>query len=197
MFKQGLWYASITVDCVPDRVQTVGGAVGLDFGIQSAVAFSNGTIIDNPGFLKQSQVKVNRLAKKSRNKRAPNHKKRIRPSRRWKKANRAVAKVQSKVARQRQDWQHKVAAEIVSCNSFVATEKLNLRGLTKKAKKKSKRKKQKTGLNRNLLDVGIGNLKSLVKYKVSEVGGIYFEIPTRKNLFLDINFESKRWCCKM
>jgi putative transposase len=180
LFKQGKWYASITVDCLPTRVQTGTGALGLDFGTHHAVAFSDGTIIDNPRFIKQSQDKVNQLAKKGRRKRAPNYKKRIRPSRRWKKAKGAVSKIQSKVARQRQDWQHKVATEIVSSNSFVATEQLNLKNLTKKAKKGSKRKKQKTGLNRNLLDVGIGNLKSLIKYKVTETKGIYVEIPTRK-----------------
>jgi putative transposase len=198
LYKQGKWYASITVDCVPARPQTKQpavagrasldatwahtpcGALGLDFGTHHAVAFSDGTIIDNPRFIKQSQEKVNQLAKKSRRKRAPNWKKRIRPSRRWKKANQSVSKIQSKVAKQRQDWQHKVASEIVSSNSFVATEKLNLKNLTKKAKRGSKRKRQKTGLNRNLLDVGIGNLKSLIKYKVTEVGGIYIEIPTRK-----------------
>ena len=60
------------------------------------------------------------------------------------------------MARQRKDWQHQLASEIVSSNSFVATEKLNLKNLTRKAKKGSKRKAQKTGLNRNLLDVGIG-----------------------------------------
>ena len=228
LFKQGKWYASITIDCVPSRVQTDSGAIGLDFGTHHAVAYSDGTIIDNPRFIKQSQEKVNQLAKKSRRKRAPvagagsgeprlrraksassslrhrgamsanssSHNKRIRPSisdaprfsesgrsfasRRWKKANRAVAKIQSKVARQRQDWQHKLASEIVSCNSLVATEKLNLKNLTRKAKRNSKRKRQKTGLNRNLLDVGIGNLKSLIKYKVTEAGGIYIEVPTRK-----------------
>ena len=180
LFKQGKWYASITVDCVPTRTQTDNGAIGLDFGTHHAVAKSDSTIIDNPRFIKQSQDQVNQLAKKGRRKRAPNYKKRIRPSRRWKKANGAVSKIQSKVARQRQDWQHKVATEIVSGNSFVATEQLNLKNLTKKAKKGSKRKAQKTGLNRNLLDVGIGNLKSLIKYKVTEAGGIYIEIPTRK-----------------
>ncbi len=180
MFKQGKWYASITVNCLPTRTPTSTEAVGLDFGTHHAVAMSDNTIVDNPRFIKQSQEKVNRLAKKSRRKRAPNWKKRIRPSRRWKKSNKAVSKIQAKVARQRQDWQHKVASEIVSCNSFVATEKLNLKNLTRKAKKGSKRKKQKTGLNRNLLDVGIGNLKSLIKYKVTEAGGIYIEVPTHK-----------------
>ena len=56
--------------------------------------------------------------------------------------------------------------------------KLNLKNLTRKSK--GKRKRQKSGLNRSLLDVEIGNLKSLIKYKVTEAGGIYIEIPTRK-----------------
>lgn len=109
-----------------------------------------------------------------------NPKKGIKASRRWKKAARKVGKIQSKVAKQRQNWHHQVAVDIVSCNSFIATEKLNLQGMTKKAKKGSKRKKQKSGLNRSILDVGISNLKSLIKYKVTEAGGFYIEVPTTK-----------------
>ena len=178
VFKQGNWYASITVDCVPTRPQTEKNTVGLDFGTFHAVADSNGNTIDNPRFVKQAQAKVNQLAKKSRRKKAPNFKKRIRPSRRWKKANKAVSKIQTKVARQRQNWQHQVATEIVSSNSLVATEKLNLKGMTRKSK--GKRKRQKSGLNRSLLDVGIGNLISLIKYKLTEVNGIFVEVPTKK-----------------
>jgi putative transposase len=177
-FRQGKWYASITVDCIPERTLTDTGAIGLDFGCLHAIADSNGNFVENPRFVKQAQAKVNKIAKKSRRKRPPNFKKKIRASRRWKKANKAVNKVQSKVARQRQDWQHKVAVEIVSCNNFIATEKLNLKGMTRKSK--GKRKRQKSGLNRSLLDVGIGNLKSLIEYKVTEAGGFYVEIPTQK-----------------
>ena len=166
LFKQGKWYASITVDCVPSRIQTGKGTIGLDFGTFHAVADSNGDVVDNPRFVKQAQEKVNQLAKKSRRKRPPNGRKRI--------------KVQLLVARQRQNWQHQVATQIVSCNSLVATEKLNLKGMTRKARKGSKRKRQKTGLNRSLLDVGIGNLKSLIEYKVTEAGGFYIEVPTKK-----------------
>ncbi len=180
LFKQGKWYASITVECIPSRVQTDNGAIGLDFGTFHAVADSNGDVIDNPRFIKQASAKINRIAKKSRRKRTPNYKKRIKASRRWKKVNKAVSKIQAKVARQRQDWQHQVATQIVSSNSLVATEKLNLKGMTRKARKGSKRKRQKTGLNRSLLDVGIGNLKSLIQYKVTEAGGFYIEVPTKK-----------------
>ena len=50
--------------------------------------------------------------------------------------------------------------------------------MTRKCKGKNKR--QKSGLNRSLLDVGIGNLKDLIKYKVTEAEGFYIEIPTTK-----------------
>ncbi len=180
LFKQGKWYASITVDCIPSRPQTDKGAIGLDFGTFHAVADSNGNVIDNPRFIKQAQEKINRLAKKSRRKRPPNGRKRIKASRRWKKANKAVSRIQLLVARQRQDWQHQVATQIVSRNSLVATEKLNLKAMTRKARKGSKKKRQKTGLNRSLLDVGIGNLKSLIQDKVTEAGGFYIEVPTKR-----------------
>ncbi|WP_414581548.1 RNA-guided endonuclease InsQ/TnpB family protein [Scytonema sp. PCC 10023] len=176
MFKQGKWYASITVDCVPSRYQTDTGAIGLDFGTHHAIAHSNGNVIENPRFVKAAQTKINKIAKTSRRKRPPNRG--VKPSRRWRKASQAVAKIQSKVARQRQDWQHKLSTQIVSCNSLVATEKLNLKGMTRKSK--GKRKRQKSGLNKSLLDVGIGNLKDLIKYKVTEAGGFYIEIPTVK-----------------
>jgi len=66
---------------------------------------------------------------------------------------------------------------MVSDNSLVATEQLNLKGMTRKAKGKGKR--QKAGLNRSMLDVAIGMTKDNLKYKVEEAGGIYTEAPTR------------------
>ena len=178
MYKLGKWYASITVDCVPTRYQTGLGVIGLDFGVNDAIADSKGNFVENPRFLKQAQSKIDRIGKKARRKRNP--KKGVKASRRWKKASYAVGKVQSKVARVRHNWQHQVSVKIVSSNSLIGTEKLNIKGMTKKAKKGSKRKKQKTGLNRSILDVGIGALKSMIEYKVTEAGGMYIEILTRK-----------------
>ncbi|MBL1202914.1 MAG: transposase [Nostoc sp. GBBB01] len=168
--------------------------MGLDFGTYHAIACSDGTIIDNPKFLANTQQKVEQTSKKLRRKRAPNFKKKIKASKRWRKARKQKSKLQNKVACSRQDWQHKVAAQIVSSNSLVATEKLNIKGMTRKAtavrssretcphgclKKDSKRKHQKTGLNRSLLDVGIGNLISLIKYKLSECSGVFVDVPLK------------------
>jgi putative transposase len=178
IWKQGKWYASITVNCEPKR-ETSTGAIGLDFGTHHAIAYSDGTIIDNPKFLVSTQQKIEQSSKKLRRKRAPNFKKKIKASKRWRKARKQISKLQSKVANQRQDWQHKAAAQIVKSNSLVATEKLNIKGMTRKANKGSKRKHQKTGLNRSLLDVGIGNLISLIKYKLSECIGVFVDVPLK------------------
>lgn len=167
--RNGKWYASITVDCEPQR-GTGAGAIGLDFGCNHAVATSDGTLIENPRFLGKSLAKVRSQSKQLRRK-----KKR---SRRWKKVSKKVSKLQRKIANQRQDWTHKVAAEIVRSNSLVATEKLSLNNMTRKATTKGKQ--QKAGLDRSILDVGIGALISAIKYKLTEVNGVFVEVPTQQ-----------------
>jgi putative transposase len=179
VYRNGKWYASITVECVPVR-GTDTGAIGIDFGTYHAAALSDGTIIDNPRFQAKSAAKVKVASKQKRRKRAPNFKKKIQASKNWKKASKKVSQIQRKVANQRQDWTHKVAAQIVGGNSLVATEELNLKGMTAKPKKGSKRKAQKTGLNRSMLDVGIGNLIGAIEYKLQEAGGFLVKVPTKK-----------------
>ncbi len=177
--RQGIWYASITVQCNKRR-ETSTGAVGLDFGCLTAVAMSDGNVVENPRYLAATQAKIRKASKSTRRKAKPDFKQKIKASKRWKKANKLVFKLQRKASNQRSNWVHQVAAEIVSCNSLVTTEKLNIKAMTRKAKKGSKRKAQKTGLNRSILDVGMGMLRSAIEYKLSEAGGIFVEVPTVK-----------------
>ena len=123
VYRQGKWYASITVECNPVR-ETGDGAVGVDFGTYHAVAMSDGTLIDNPRFQAKSAEKIRKASKQKRRKRAPNFKKKIKASKRWKKASKKVSRIQHKISCSRQDWIHKVASQIVSSNSLVATEEL-------------------------------------------------------------------------
>ncbi len=178
VWKNNQWYASITVQCQPVR-ETGKEAVGLDFGCLSAIAMSDGTKIDNPKFLANGQENIKQAEKQKRRKRQP-EKKKTKASRRWKKAAKKVKKLKHKVANQRQNWVHQVAAQITSDNSLVATEKLNVKSMTRKAKKGSQRKRQKTRLNRSILDVGFGMLREAIKYKVIEAGGVFVEVPTKQ-----------------
>lgn len=182
VYRNNKWYASITVD-VPSIKRELGtGAVGIDIGCKSALAISDGEnhqLIEAPKFLRKAEANIKKVSKAKRKKQAPNRKSKTKASRRWKKASRRVGKLTQKVANQRQNWVHQVAAEITSSNSLVATEKLEVKNMTRKAKK-GKRKKQKAGLNKSILDVGFGMLKSAIKYKVEEGGGQFIEVPTKK-----------------
>lgn len=179
VYRNSNWYASITVNCEPQR-ETGVGAVGLDFGCLTAVAMSDGTMVENPRYLAATKAKISAASKSKQRKTKPNFKKKIKASKRWRKASKKVSRLQRKVGTQRQNWVHQVAAEIVSSNSLVATEKLNIKNMTRKAHIGSTRKAQKTGLNRSILDVGMGMLRSAIEYKVAEAGGIFVEVPTQK-----------------
>jgi putative transposase len=178
VYRNGKWYASITVECDPVR-ETGSYAIGIDFGTYHAAALSDGTVIDNPRFQAKSAEKIRIASKLKRRKRAANFKKKVKASKRWKKASKKVSRIQRKVSNQRTDWIHKVVTQLVSGNSLIATEELNLKGMTRKAKKGSKRKAQKTGLNRSMLDVGIGELTKAIEYKLQEAGGFLVYVPTR------------------
>lgn len=71
------------------------------------------------------------------------------------KVQRQISQVKRKVTNQRQNWVHQTATDITRSNSIVATEKINLKGMTRKGKSR-----QKTGLNRSMLDGGMGMLRS-------------------------------------
>lgn len=178
IYRHGRWYASITVNCEPARI-TGEGAVGIDLGCKEAVTLSTGVQISKPDFLKFGQLQVKVESKKLRRKRAPNRNKKIKASRRWKKHRQAVSKLQRKVTRQREDWLHKTTSNIVSSNSLVAGEKLNIKNMTAKTKK-GKRKAQKAGLNRSILEVGFGMIGKMFEYKLAEAGGFYVESPTQR-----------------
>ncbi len=178
LFRNGKWFASITVQCLPVR-DTGTDSVGIDLGCKEAVTLSTGEKIAKPNFIKEGQNKVKVASKNLRRKRSPNWKQKVKASRRWKKERNKVSQLQRKVTRQREDWLHKTTSNIVSGNSLVAGEELNVKGMTAKAKK-GKRKKQKAGLNRSILDVGFGIIGKMLSYKLAEAGGFYVESPTRK-----------------
>jgi putative transposase len=192
VYRNNRWYASITVDVANVSRELGTGAIGIDIGCKVALAITDGEnhqLIEAPKFLRKAASQIRKASKSKRRKRAPNtrfaasafgyRKSRVKASRRWKKASNRVGKITRRVANQRQNWAHQVATEIVSSNSLVATEKLEVKNMTRKAKT-LKRKRQKAGLNKSILDVGFGMLKSAIKYKVEEGGGQFVEVPTKK-----------------
>jgi putative transposase len=191
VYRNNKWYASITVEISSIHRELGTGAIGIDIGCKSALAITDGEnhqLIEAPKFLRKAEARIKHASKSKRRKIAPSRKSKTKASRRWKKAANRVGKLTRKVAQQRQNWVHQVASEITRSNSLVATEKLEVRNMTRKAKKGKRKKRstersrrsQKAGLNKSILDVGFGMLKSAIKYKVEEGGGQFIEVPTKK-----------------
>ena len=200
------WYASITVNIsdktcrfeerphgFASRLGTRSFGANSDLEYNSMIAFDLGTAtaitcydgkefqeIKNPRLTRVAATKIKQESQALRRKRAPNRKKRIKASNRWKKARKKVSKLQRKVGLQRKDWQHKVTSDLASRYDIGVTEKLNTKGMTRKARKGSKRKKQKSGLNKSILSVGFGSLNSQIAYKIEAKGGLLLSLNTRK-----------------
>lgn len=182
VYRAGRWYASITVNCTPEPRELGKGAVGIDFGTKTAAAISDGTegyFIENPRWFQTMLPKIKTASKFYRRKRAPNRKKKVKASRRWQKSQNKVTKLHRQAACSRQNWIHHVSTQITSGNSLVATEKLDVKNMTRKAKNGSKRKRQKAGLNRSILDVGWSGLTFAIQYKLEEGEGVFVEVPTK------------------
>ena len=185
VYRNGKWYASIILEVdeilLKDSRETDDGIIAIDLGCNDAIAWTNGLengLVSAPRFLRKADKQNKRLNKAKRRKRSPNFHKKIKASRRWKKAQKQVSKLNRKVANQRQNWVHQETTRIISGNSTVVTEKLEVKKMSAKAKK-GKRKKQKSGLNKSILDVGMGMIKDALKAKLSDVGGLFVEVPTR------------------
>ena len=184
------WFASFTCDVLTKRSKfgslselKYESIVSFDLGTATAITCFDGQEfeeISNPRFTQVAEKKVKQQSKKLRRKRAPNRKKGIKASSRWKKAQKKLSFLKRKVASQRRDWQHKVTSDIASRHDIGVTEKLNTKAMTKKAKKGNKRKKQKAGLNKSILSVGFGTLNQLIGYKIEAKGGLLLQLNTRK-----------------
>jgi putative transposase len=194
------WYASFTVEVATEDVKFGSGSdlryekIGAyDLGTETALTLFDGENFEefeNPRFSQKTDEKVRKAAKRKRRKQGPIKGRKAngdkpavkgrKPSKRWKQANRKESVLKAKAARQRKDWQHKLTSDIASRYDIGVTEKLNNKNMTKKAKKGSKRKCQKAGLNKSILSVGFGTLNKMVTYKLEAKGGIVVMLPTRE-----------------
>ncbi|MDJ0534336.1 MAG: transposase [Xenococcaceae cyanobacterium MO_207.B15] len=184
------WFASFTVKI---EVQSAMFGSTSELCYESIVTFDLGTAtaitcfdgkdmmeVSNPRFTQVAEKKIKQLSFALRRKRAPNRKKKVKASSRWKKARKKIMILQKKVANQRRDWQHRVTSDIARRHDIGVTEKLNTKRLTKKAKKGSKRKRQKAGLNKSLLSVGMATLNQMIAYKIEAKGGLVITLDTKR-----------------
>jgi putative transposase len=136
--------------------------------------------IDNPRLLRQREDALSAAY------RARDSKQKF--SRGWRLANKRVAGLHSKIARQRLDFHHKESAKIIGAASAVFTETLHVNNMTRRPQPRPDATTgqyqpngaaAKAGLHKAILDGAPAQFLSILRYKAAEAGVVYAEAPTR------------------
>ena len=168
----GKWLVSIQTE-IEQPLPTSTTAIGIDVGIARFATMSDGNFIAPLNSFKKHQQ---RLAKYQRR-----MSRKVKFSSNWKKAKARVQKVHSNIANARKDYLHNTSTTISQNHALVCIEDLQVRNMSKSSKGNSeqhgKMVKQKSGLNRSILDQGWGEFRRQLEYKVSWNGGMLLAVP--------------------
>jgi putative transposase len=151
--KAGKWYVCFQLelaDAAP--IARDFAPVGIDLGLTSLVALSNGESVPTPQHTRAAAKRLRRLQRAvSRCKRG---------SKRRTKAKLSVARLSAKVANQRRDTSHKLSRSLVDRFSHIAMENLNIVGLASGM------------LAKSVHNAAWNQLVQFVTYKAANAGGV-------------------------
>ena len=163
--RDGKWFASLVFEeIVPlqnihpaPRSTTTKSPVGVDLGLLSLIATSDGEKVEHPRFLRKAEKRLKRLQ------RTLSHKKK--GSRNRDKARGRVASQHAHVRRQRLDFNHKLSTRLVKEHGFIAFEDLRVRNMVRNPK-----------LAKSIHDAGWGQLVKLAEYKSINAGSLVVRV---------------------
>jgi len=123
----GRWFVSLLVeDHTVKHLPKVDKAVGIDAGITSLIATSDGEKIANPKHFKRLRYKL-RQAQKALSRK-------VKGSNNTEKARREVARIHAQIADTRTDFLHKLTTRLVRENQTIAVEDLAVKNMMKNRK---------------------------------------------------------------
>lgn len=161
------WFVVVSCDDVPAQpLPETGAVVGVDVGIVSFLTTSDGVHVPNPRFLRTAAADLaaaqQALARKKRG------------SRNRARARARVAAIHAKVRRQRSDFHHKTALNIVRNHDLIVVENLRVANMTRSAsgtlETPGMNVAAKSGLNRSILDAGWSSFTLILTAKAESAG---------------------------
>lgn len=175
------WYISVRLqdDSVPVLPSTneVKTAIGVDLGIAKLASLSTGETILNPRFARDTERRRKILYRRASRKQKGSKKRRY--------AYQHLARLENKVANQRNDYQWKTAKKLVNTVNLLVFENLNIKGMSARWKPKKddltgryikNGAAAKSGLNKAILDAGWGELKQKIRVMSEKAGVIFHEV---------------------
>ncbi len=144
--------------------------IGVDLGINSFAALSDGTFIENPRFYRSIEEKIQTAHRKIARRKKGSH--------RRNQAKKELSRLYRKIRNKRKDFLHKQSRKLVNENAVVVFENLQVDNMTKRPKPKQDENGKylpngaaaKGGLNKSILDAGWSAFVALCTSKAEEAG---------------------------
>ena len=149
------WYASLTVEREDKPVASPpkGGAVGVDLGVKTLATLSDGTVIENPCYLRKSERRLKKAQRAFSRK--------TKGSNRRAKAKAKVARLHAHVANRRSDAMHKLTTWLTNKYSDISIEDLHVAGMVKNHH-----------LAKAVSDAAFGGFRRQLEYKAARTGAV-------------------------
>jgi putative transposase len=171
--KCGKWYVSIQTEWKPETPMPNGGEIGIDMGIVRFATLSNGEYFEPVNAFKTYKGKLAKLQKRFKNK--------TKFSKNWQKLKAKIAKLHHKISNIRKNHLHQISSKISKTHAIVYVEDLQVSTMSKSAngtaEEHGKNVKQKSGLNRAILDQSWFEFRRQLDYKLAWNGGFLIAVP--------------------
>ncbi|WP_335796788.1 transposase [Gallibacterium anatis] len=173
--KCGRFFVSIQTEFEYEIPMHKGGEIGIDMGIARFATLSNGEYFEPVNAFKTYKGKLAKLQKRLKNK--------VKFSQNWQKLKAKIAKLHHKIANCRKDFLHKISTQISKNHAMIYIEDLQVSNMSKSAKgtveAHGKNVKQKSGLNRSILDQSWFEFRRQLDYKTQWQGGFLVAVPAQ------------------
>ena len=168
------WFASIQVEYEAEPpVPIEHNPVGIDLGIARFASLSDGSHVDPLNALKKRQYRLRRYQRMMARKQ--------KFSQNWMKAKAKVQAEYKRIGDARKDYLHKASTQIVKNHDLICIEDLQVANMTKSAAGTAaapgRNVKQKSGMNRSILDQGWYSFRLMLEYKSAWAGGRVIAVP--------------------
>ena len=171
--KCGKWYVSIQTEFEMETPKPNGGEVGINMGIVRFATLSSGECFEPINAFKNLKGKLAKLQRQLKNK--------VKFSRNWQKLKAKIAKLHHKIAHCRKDFLHQTSSKISKNHAVVYVEDLQVSNMSTSARgtaeEHGKNVKQKSGLNRSILDQSWFEFRRQLAYKLAWNGGHLIAVP--------------------